>query len=261
MNQDEGFVSIGVPFFEARVERPRHHQYENILFIYCDSEHAAGVFRHDSGPYTCSTGICISAVDAMRPTQVTAYHATRVRTPWNLGNECADHAAALGSLGLITSHNVATHWVRGNFDTSACCDGCNSISEILERLHSIRTEGTSLPQDESLCCVLDRVLCDSHARICVTGNSGFDLSLLPRIQFASQEKQWKAQLRLSLPRGVLVKVFAYNTLNPLLELLFHVHTSSILSLCVDEFDLAKIAFSCHFVVALLCYKEGAHDSA
>ena len=33
----------------------------------------------------------------------------------NLGNGCADHAAALGSLGLISSHNVATRWVRHNF--------------------------------------------------------------------------------------------------------------------------------------------------
>ena len=65
----------------------------------------------------------------------------------NLGNACADHAAALGSLGL--NHNVATRWVRHQFDTSACCDGCKSISEILERLHSIRKEATSLPQGGS----------------------------------------------------------------------------------------------------------------
>ena len=67
----------------------------------------------------------------------------------NLGNECADHAAVLGSLGLISSYNLATRWVRHNFDTSACCDGCNNISEILERLHRIRKEATSLPQDGS----------------------------------------------------------------------------------------------------------------
>ena len=52
----------------------------------------------------------------------------------NLGNECADHAAALGSLGLISSHNIATRWVRHNFDTSACCGGCNSISEVLDKI-------------------------------------------------------------------------------------------------------------------------------
>ena len=38
----------------------------------------------------------------------------------NPGNECADHAAALGSLGLISNHNIATRWVRHTFDTSAC---------------------------------------------------------------------------------------------------------------------------------------------
>ena len=67
----------------------------------------------------------------------------------NLGNECADHAAALGSLGLISNHNVATRWVRHNFDTSVCCECCNNISEILERLQHIKTDATSLPQKGS----------------------------------------------------------------------------------------------------------------
>ena len=65
----------------------------------------------------------------------------------NLGNECADHAAAHGS--LTSSHNVATRWVRHNFDTSTCCDGRSSISKILERLHRIGTAATLLPQDGS----------------------------------------------------------------------------------------------------------------
>ena len=65
----------------------------------------------------------------------------------NLGNECADHAAALGSLGFISSQNVATHWVHHNFDTSASCEGCNSISEIIEILHRIRAEATARIQD------------------------------------------------------------------------------------------------------------------
>ena len=30
----------------------------------------------------------------------------------NLGNECADHAAALGTFGLISNHNVVTRWIR-----------------------------------------------------------------------------------------------------------------------------------------------------
>ena len=30
----------------------------------------------------------------------------------NLGNECAGHAAALGTFGLTSSHNVATRWIH-----------------------------------------------------------------------------------------------------------------------------------------------------
>ena len=66
----------------------------------------------------------------------------------NLGNECADHAAALGTFGLISSHNASTRWVRRNFDTSVCFDGCHSISETLERLQHIRTNTATLHQDK-----------------------------------------------------------------------------------------------------------------
>ena len=54
----------------------------------------------------------------------------------NLGNECADHAAALGSFGLTSNHNVTTRWIHQNFDATACFDGCN-ITEILKRLQRI----------------------------------------------------------------------------------------------------------------------------
>ena len=67
----------------------------------------------------------------------------------NLGIECADHAAALGTFGLTSSHNVATRWIRHNFDASVCFVGCNNISEVSERLQHIRTNATSLPQDRS----------------------------------------------------------------------------------------------------------------
>ena len=51
----------------------------------------------------------------------------------NLGNECADHAAALATFGLTSSHNVATRWIHHTFDASVCFDGCNNIAEVLER--------------------------------------------------------------------------------------------------------------------------------
>ena len=49
---------------------------------------------------------------------------------WNLGNECGDHAAALGTFGLASSHNVATRWIHHNFDASVCFDGFHNISEV-----------------------------------------------------------------------------------------------------------------------------------
>ena len=83
----------------------------------------------------------------------------------NLGNECADHAAALGTFGLVSNHNLSTRWVRHNFDTSACFGSCNNIGDVLEKLRNIGSETTSLPQDGSYCCVRHRALYDFHARI------------------------------------------------------------------------------------------------
>ena len=50
----------------------------------------------------------------------------------NLGSECADHAAALGTFGLVFNHNLAVRWVRHFFDTCACFGFCNNIGEVLE---------------------------------------------------------------------------------------------------------------------------------
>ena len=55
--------------------------------------------------------------------------------------------------------------------------------------------------------------------------------------------------------------FAHNMWNPLLELLFLDQVSCIFASFVVEIDLAKVALSCHFALDLLCYKEGAYDSA
>ena len=108
--------------------------------IYYDSKHAAGVCL---GTIQARTHVQLAR--ACERSMLCTQHRLRLTTQ-HVCNECADHAAALGSLGLISSHNVATRWVRHNFDTSACRDGCNS-REIWERLHRIRTEATSLPKD------------------------------------------------------------------------------------------------------------------
>ena len=65
----------------------------------------------------------------------------------NLGNECVDHAAALGTFGLVSNHNLATRWDRHNIDTSACFCSFNNVGDVFEKLRKIETETTSLPQD------------------------------------------------------------------------------------------------------------------
>ena len=150
----------------------------NRVFIY-ESKHAPGV---SLGTIQARTHVQLAL--ACQRSMLCAQHRLRLTMQHvyghtgNLGSECADHAAALGSLGLISSRNVDTRWFHHNFDTSACCHGCNNISEILERLHRTGTEATSQPQDGSQCCVHHRVLCVSHTRICVIGD--FALSLFSR---------------------------------------------------------------------------------
>ena len=101
--------------------------------IYFDSKHAAGVClgtvqarTHVQLALACQQ-LMLSVQLRLRLTMQHVYGHTG-----NLGDECADHAAPLGSLGLVSNHNLATRWVRHNFDTSACCGDCNNIGEVLE---------------------------------------------------------------------------------------------------------------------------------
>ena len=118
--------------------------------IYCDSLHAAGLCL---GTIQARTHVQLalacqrSMIFAQRKLRLTMQHV--YGHSGNLGNECADHAAALGTFGLTSSHNVATRWIRNNFDASVCFDGGNNISKVLERLQHIQTNATSLPQDRS----------------------------------------------------------------------------------------------------------------
>ena len=113
--------------------------------FFFNSMHAAGLCV---GSYACATATRMSKVHDFRSTQTSGHHATHGHSG-NLGNEFADHAAALGTVGFTSNHNVATRWVHNNFDASACFDGCHHITEILERLQRIRTDAASFSQNRS----------------------------------------------------------------------------------------------------------------
>ena len=118
--------------------------------IYYDSKHAACVClgtvqarTHVQLAIACQQSM-LKVQQRLRLTMQHVYGHTG-----NQGNECADHAAALGTLGLVSNHNLSTRWGRHHFDTSSCFGSCNNIGDVLEKLRNIRTETALLPQDGS----------------------------------------------------------------------------------------------------------------
>ena len=51
----------------------------------------------------------------------------------NLGNECADHAAALGAFDLVSNHNLSTRWARDSFDSASCFATCQNLGDVFEK--------------------------------------------------------------------------------------------------------------------------------
>ena len=102
--------------------------------IYYDAKHAAGVClgtiqarTHVQQALACQRSM-LSVQHRLRLTMRHVYGHTG-----NLVNECADHAAALGTFGLLSSRNLETCCIRHNFDASACFGSCNNIGEVLEK--------------------------------------------------------------------------------------------------------------------------------
>ena len=176
--------------------------------------HAAGICL---GTIQARTHVQLAFARAQRRLRLTMQHV--YGHSGNLGNECADHAAALGTFGLISNHNVATRWIRHNFDASVCFDCCDNISEVLERLQHIRTNATSFHQDRGwrwffsagppcLSCI------SRDVRWCVS----FALSLFPRYSWFSQH----VMDRLSSSASTVPSIddyFEHNMRDPLWELL------------------------------------------
>ena len=87
--------------------------------IYHDSMHAAGICLG-----TIQVRTHVQPTLACQQSMIRAQHRLRLTMQHVFGhggnwcNECADHAAALGTFGLISGHNVATRWIRYNFDAS-----------------------------------------------------------------------------------------------------------------------------------------------
>ena len=178
----------------------------------------------------------------------------------NLANECDNHAAALGALGLTSNHNnLFTRWTHHSFDSASCFATCYNLGDVLEKLSDIRTEhvSTSQLQNRRQRFVLSPGFIVSH-RACVISlviisRSFPKPSLLQCFLVVGYVLPWKSQIRLFIP--------PFCRHHRVLDLLFHVQIGGIFELLVEEIDLARIALSCHFALDLLCDKAETHDSA
>ena len=116
--------------------------------IYYDSTHAAGICL---GTIQARTHVQLalacqqSLIHAQRRLRLTMQHV--YGHSGNLGNECADHAAALGTLDLPPATTLPLVGLIITLTQLCVSMTVTNISEVLERLQHIRTNATSLPQD------------------------------------------------------------------------------------------------------------------
>ena len=67
----------------------------------------------------------------------------------NFGNECADHAAALGAFGLVSNHNFSTRWKHHSFDSASYFATFYNLGDVLEKLRDLRTEHVSASRQQT----------------------------------------------------------------------------------------------------------------
>ena len=63
-----------------------------------------------------------------------------------MGNECADHAAALGALGLVSNQCLNVRWPPPRFDTSSLVRNCDDFVDVEQRLRDALGERTPYQQ-------------------------------------------------------------------------------------------------------------------
>ena len=118
--------------------------------VFFDSKHAAGIClgtiqarTHVQLALSCQQSL-LKVQHRLRFTMQHVYgHAG------NLGNECADHAVALGALGLVSSHNLSTRWTHHSFDSASCFATCYNLGDVLEKFRDLGMEHVSTSQHQN----------------------------------------------------------------------------------------------------------------
>ena len=109
-----------------------------------------------------------------------------------LGSECTDHAATLGVLVFVSSHNVNSRWSHPSFNASIFVRECNDLVEIQHRLRDARGEHTPSQQARAVlelwsapCLIVASLRPRSH----FYGASVVHMASRPERAFASTSSQ------------------------------------------------------------------------
>ena len=68
----------------------------------------------------------------------------------NIGNECADHAAALGTFDLVSNQHISTRWAHPSFDSNLNFAPCHNLSDVSNKLRDVRTARASARLEASI---------------------------------------------------------------------------------------------------------------
>ena len=191
-----------------------------------------------------------------------------------LKNECADRAAALGTFGLVSNHNVRTRQTHPSFDSNSFFAPCDNLGDVLQVLHDVRTARVSASQ---------RLVrsCDLFHTVSLCGLSRFRPCFLvgSLICCLAQPMQTplcggKPCLTMEAPCASSTSTCSslltpldfdgydeHNMWNPLLNLLCREYVGTVMESYLDEAVLGRITLSCHFALdLLLCDKAEFHLS-
>ena len=157
------------------------------------------------------------------------------------GNECADHAAALGTFGLVSNQNISTCWAHPSFDSNSCFAG------VLFHAVSLRD------QSRFHLCVLGRLLFCCLAQQMQTHLCGGKQLTMEAIDTCS------TSIRSSLLTTPDSDEYdEHNMWNHTLKLLRQEHVVTGMESYLDEAVLGRTALSCRFALALQCDKAELH---
>ena len=146
----------------------------------------------------------------------------------NLGNECPDHAAALGTSGPVSNQNIRTRWINHSFDSNSLFALCDNLDDVLQAV--------------------------SERHICLLHN-------VVSLWFVSVSMQ--KPLHTSTCSSLLTSVDSdeydeHNMWNHMLCLSCYEYGCAVMESYLDEAVLKRIALSCHFALDLLCDKAEEH---